>query len=243
MDNVTPTPKEAIILAGGFGTRLKHILPNTPKPMAPIGEQPFLNYLLNYLIAEGFNRFVLSTGYLHEQIEAYYGNRYKTAEIVYAHETTPLGTGGAIRYALSFCQTEEVCVLNGDTMFLVDYTALFTAHKAHPSNLTIVLRYVADTSRYGSVQTDACGRITAFVEKQIATSAGYINGGIYLLNKHLFDNLSLAEPFSFEKDVMEKEYQSQSFYTCPSEGYFIDIGIPEDYRRAQQELPALLKDK
>ena len=241
MDNVTPKPKEAIILAGGFGTRLKHILPNTPKPMAPIEGQPFLNYLLNNLIAEGFTRIVLSTGYLHEQIEAYYGNRYKTAEIVYAHETTPLGTGGAIRYALEFCQSEDVYVLNGDTMFLIDYAGLAATHQLHSSDLTIVLRYVSDTSRYGSVQTDESGRIMAFIEKGNSTSEGYINGGIYLLNKQLFAGVTLSEPFSFEKDIMERRFREELFYTYPSKGYFIDIGVPDDYQRAQQELPSLLK--
>jgi len=228
--------KEAIILAGGFGTRLQSVVKELPKPMAPVGGRPFLTYILDYLIDYNYSKVVLSVGYLHEKIEDHFGTQYKSLRISYAVEKEPLGTGGGIFYALSQCTSENVLILNGDTLFKADLDALQNFHEQHQSALSIILRQVPDTSRYGSVQTEENQRIISFTEKNNSIGAGTINGGIYLINKDFAQKLSLPKKFSFEKDLMEKYVHAMPFYGIASDGYFIDIGIPEDYARAQKEL-------
>ena len=236
MNIMTMKYREAIILAGGFGTRLQGVVKDLPKPMAPVNGRPFLTYILDYLIDYEYQRVVLSVGYLHEKIVDYFGRNYKTLAIDYAVESEPLGTGGGITNALSKCTADNVLVLNGDTLFKADFTAFEQLHADQESLLSIVLRQVPDTSRYGSVSVDDSERIVQFTEKKDAAGAGLINGGIYLINKQLFQKFTFPSKFSFEKDLMEKYYMQETFYGMPSDGYFIDIGIPEDYARAQQEL-------
>ena len=213
--------KEAIILAGGFGTRLQGVVKDLPKPMAPVNGRPFLTYILDYLIDYEYQRVVLSVGYLHEKIVDYFEERYKTLEIDYAVEDEPLGTGGGILFAMSKCTTDNVLVINGDTMFKVDLTTFERFHQEKNGLLSIVLREVENVARYGSVSVG---------------NNGIINGGVYLINRKIFEKYPQPKKFSFEKDLMTKYYTQECFYAMPSDGYFIDIGIPEDYARAQQEL-------
>lgn len=227
--------KEAIILAGGFGTRLRHVVSDVPKPMAPIGGRPFLEFLLDYLLDFDFQHVVLSTGYMHEKIESHFGSQYKGLRLSYAREESPLGTGGGMLNAAQHCREDEFVVLNGDTMFRIDYDHLIRFHQQHGGLLSVVLRQVDDTSRYGSVATDGEDRIIQFTEKSEAQGSGLINGGIYMINRHIFDGLSLGQPFSFEKDIMQVKVALQDFYATPSDDYFIDIGVPEDYYRFCQE--------
>lgn len=235
MDDVI-MEKEAIILAGGFGTRLQGVIKDVPKPMAPVNGRPFLTYILDYLIEYQYTRVVLSVGYLHEKIEEFFGTQYKSLEIDYAVETEPLGTGGGILFAMSKCKTDNVLVINGDTMFKVDLDAFERFFAEKNCLLSIVLREVEDVARYGSVVIGNNNLITLFSEKQATVGRGLINGGVYLINRKLFDKYPQPQKFSFEKDLMTKYYRQELFYAMPSEGYFIDIGIPEDYARAQQEL-------
>jgi D-glycero-alpha-D-manno-heptose 1-phosphate guanylyltransferase len=228
--------KEAIILAGGFGTRLQGVVKDLPKPMAPVNGRPFLTYILDYLIEYQYTKVILSVGYLHEKIEEYFGLQYKSLEIEYAVELEPLGTGGGILYAMSKCVTDNVLVINGDTMFQVDLDAFERFHREKKGLLSIVLREVEDVSRYGSVVIGDNNLITLFAEKQATYGRGYINGGVYLINKEIFNKYPQPQRFSFEKDLMTKFYTQELFYAMPSDGYFIDIGIPEDYARAQNEL-------
>ncbi|MBP5496646.1 MAG: nucleotidyltransferase family protein [Bacteroidales bacterium] len=229
-------PKQAIILAGGFGTRLQGVVKDVPKPMAPVNGLPFLTYILDYLIEYQYNKVILSVGYLHEKIEAYFGNQYKSLEIDYAVETEPLGTGGGILFAMSKCVTDNVLVINGDTMFKVDLAEFEQFHAEKNALLSIVLREVEDVSRYGSVTIGNDNLIVLFAEKQVTFGRGYINGGVYLINRELFRKYPQPQKFSFEKDLMTRFYRQELFYAMPSDGYFIDIGIPEDYARAQTEL-------
>jgi D-glycero-alpha-D-manno-heptose 1-phosphate guanylyltransferase len=229
-------PKEAIILAGGLGTRLQGVVKDLPKPMAPVNGRPFLTYILDYLIEYHYTRVVLSVGYLHEKIEEFFGTQYKSLEIDYAVETEPLGTGGGILFAFSKCVTDNVLVINGDTMFKVDLDEFEHFHQEKSSLLSIVLREVEDVARYGSVVIGGNGLITLFSEKLASIGRGFINGGIYLIDRKLFDKYPQPQKFSFEKDLMTKYYTQEMFYGMPSDGYFIDIGIPEDYARAQREL-------
>ncbi|MFV0471061.1 MAG: nucleotidyltransferase family protein [Paludibacteraceae bacterium] len=228
--------KEAIILAGGFGTRLKYIVSDVPKPMAPVNGVPFLSHLFQKLRQAGVKRIILSTGYLHEKIESFYGNKFEDLSLIYSQETTPLGTGGAILLALGKAIADDVLVLNGDTMFDIDFDQFGKSHSDKKSILTVALREVEDAARYGSVVIDGRGKIVSFKEKSQAAGRGLINGGIYLLNKKWFEKLNLPKKFSFEKEVLEIKYADNDFYTQSFNSYFIDIGVPEDYARAQKEL-------
>lgn len=236
---------QAIILAGGFGTRLKAVVKDVPKPLADISGKPFLAYLLQNLRNHGVKKVVISVGYLQEKIIEYFGDNYLGMRISYAREDKPLGTGGAIINSLKFIdQNQPVLVLNGDSFLQVDYQKLFAAHK---KNLTMVLRKMDDCSRYGRVVFDESFVIKNFEEKSAeqksAKRDNFINGGIYLLDPKIFKRFSPPEAFSFESDFLAKELswlEPQAFVT---DGYFIDIGIPDDYARAQKELPNLIKNK
>ena len=221
---------EAIILAGGFGTRLRSVVSDVPKPMAPVGGRPFLELLLDHLADSHFSHIILSTGYMHEKIEAHFGNSYRGMDISYAVENEPLGTGGGMRNALTQCREDDIIVLNGDTLFPISFDDLNSFYHSHQTRLAVVLREVPDTARYGSVSTDGNGQIVSFTEKNDAGGTGTINGGIYMLHRSLLEEHPLGETFSFEKEVLQKQYTTEPFYAYPSSAYFIDIGIPEDYR-------------
>jgi D-glycero-alpha-D-manno-heptose 1-phosphate guanylyltransferase len=226
---------ECIILAGGFGTRLRSVVSDVPKPMAPIGNRPFLELLMDYLIRFNYNHIVLSTGYMHEKIADHFGSTYRGASISYAVEHTPLGTGGGMRNALSQCSDEDITVLNGDTLFRIDYDDLRHFYRSHPTCMAVVLRQVEDTARYGSVTTDCSDRISHFAEKEDSHGFGTINGGIYMLNRSLLEEQPSDTAFSFEKDIMQKKYQQEPFFAYTSGAYFIDIGVPDDYHRLVAE--------
>ena len=230
--------REAIILAGGFGTRLSHVVSDVPKPMAPVYGKPFLTYLLDRLIDAGIRRVILATGYKHECIESYFGPSYRGTEIVYSQETTPLFTGGAIRKAAEQIQSEDFVVLNGDTLFDIDFAKLYDFHTKHHAKLSIALRQVADTSRYGSV-TCTNDHIVSFSEKAESVGAGDINGGIYMINRSWLLNQDLPSKFSFEKELMQPMAGDPSCYGLSFNTYFIDIGVPEDYYRAQEEFKSI----
>lgn len=231
--------REAIVLAGGFGTRLRGVVSDVPKPMAPVAGRPFLCWLLDDLVRQGYTRTVLATGYMHEKVASHFGNAYQGMEIAYARETTPLGTGGAIAKALPHCGCESVTVLNGDTLFRINLRKIATLAKEKDADLVVALRNVDDTSRYGSVSVGDDGRVNAFHEKADCHGPGLINGGIYQLDTALLKDFPAGRNFSFEREVLQREYQSRRFYGMRSDGYFIDIGIPEDYARAQTEFCAL----
>lgn len=225
---------EAIVLAGGFGTRLRTVVSDVPKPMAPVAGRPFLCYLLDDLARQGYGHVVLATGYLHETVEEYFGHRYRDLSVDYAQETSPLGTGGAIVNGLQHCAEECVTVLNGDTLFRVSHDALL--HDC--GRLSMLLRRVPDAGRYGSVEVDPeSGLVTAFREKDPSAGAGLINAGVYRLHRSLLEGFAAGHPFSFEREVLQA--LQEPIHGFPMDGYFIDIGVPDDYRRAQTELTTL----
>ena len=204
--------------------------------MAPVYGKPFLCYLLDRLIDAGIQRIILATGYKHEKIEEWFGDRYREAEIVYSNEDTPLFTGGAIRKAADLLTSDDFIVLNGDTLFDIDLQRFLLFHTAHHAHLSIALRRVEDTGRYGSVTCDN-ERIIAFREKTESHGAGDINGGIYAINRDWLMNLDLPTKFSFETELMQPLAGDPHFYGLSCSDYFIDIGIPDDYYRAQREFP------
>lgn len=226
---------EAIILVGGLGTRLKSVVANVPKPMAPVNDQPFLSFVLQELASQGVNSVILSTGYKHEVVEGYFGHHYKNLDIVYSKEEEPLGTGGAIRQAMPLVREPQVFILNGDTLFKADLPEMAAFHKSQQADMTLALKAMKNFSRYGTVDLDE-GRIAGFHEKEYRQE-GLINGGIYLLNRSLMSRLDGLPPkFSFESDFMEANCDSIRIMGFASDAYFIDIGIPEDYERAQREI-------
>ncbi|CAM3694855.1 nucleotidyltransferase family protein [Cohnella lubricantis] len=227
---------EAVILAGGFGTRLREAVADVPKPMAPIRGVPFLTYLFEYLIRNHVSRVVLCTGYKHEAISAYFKDSYKSLALHYSIEEEPLGTGGAIKKGLTEIHGDQVLILNGDTYFEVkDLHGMLSFHQDNKASLTIAAKQMCDFDRYGTLLLSEDNRIEGFKEKQ-HMQRGYINGGVYIINKNELADVSIPERFSFETDYLQACYNKKRFVAYKSEGYFIDIGIPSDYYRAEKEL-------
>lgn len=228
--------KTAIILAGGFGTRLQNVISDVPKPMAPVYEQPFLNYLFKYLKHYSIRHAILSTGYLSQKIEEYYGKEFNDIKITYSVETSPLGTGGAIKKAMGFCDETLSLVLNGDSFFDVDLSRFYDLHKKHHSRVSLALCNMSDAARYGTVITDADHTIVSFKEKNNLPQKGIINGGVYILDKKTYlENTPASDNFSIEKDFFEKQLHKIAIKGFEFDSYFIDIGIPEDYAKAQDD--------
>ena len=231
---------QAIILAGGAGTRLKSLIKDVPKPMADISGRPFLCYLLDYLSVQNINKILLSVRYKHEVITDYFGIRYKDMDIEYVIDDKPLGTGGAIKKALGLTSGDEAVILNGDTFFNLDLGKMLGFHRAENSILTIAVKPMYNFERYGSVVIKD-KRAIGFEEKSFK-HFGYINGGIYIVNKALskfFDHDK--DVFSFEIDLLYKKIKDINPCAFISDDYFIDIGIPDDYKKAQRELDHILK--
>ena len=222
---------EAIILAGGFGTRLKHVISDVPKPMAPIGDKPFLEYIFEDLNKKGITHVILAVGYMKEKIEEYFKNQYKSIEISYSEEDVPLGTGGAIKKALFQCKEENIFIINGDTFYNVDLEGMEKFHIENKSSLTIAVKEMKNFDRYGSLVIENI-KIIKFEEKR-PMGKGKINGGIYLIKRSIFQGLE-QESFSFEKEILENEKIEK--YAYESNEYFIDIGIPEDYYKFIEEV-------
>ncbi len=227
---------EAIVLAGGFGTRLRDVVSDLPKPMAPVAGRPFLEILLTMLAQKGFLRVVLSVGFMSEKIVAYFGDSYRGMELIYEIESEPLGTGGAIRMALLRCETDHTFIFNGDTYLDVEVKEMESLWQSghHP---IIVVREVPDTSRFGRIEMHN-GRINTFLEKGMS-GQGFINAGCYLLPKNALDDFPLGLSFSLETDFFIKYLQRLQFNGFITHGHFIDIGVPDDYKLAQTELAGL----
>jgi D-glycero-alpha-D-manno-heptose 1-phosphate guanylyltransferase len=224
---------EAIILAGGFGTRLASRLEGVPKVMAPVAGRPFLEIVLSQLRRVGFARVVLSVGYLHETIEGHFRTEFKGMQIVYSIEHAPLGTGGAIRLALAQTTEETVLVLNGDTFLDADYADMWRFHSAERAAVTIAVVQQPDIARYGGVVIDG-DRIACFEEKG-RSGAGWISAGAYVLNRNLAWPSAIAEKFSIEREFFVPEVAHLRPSAYKVDGQFLDIGIPEDLDRAQIE--------
>jgi D-glycero-alpha-D-manno-heptose 1-phosphate guanylyltransferase len=225
---------EAIILAGGLGTRLSSRLEGIPKPMAPVGGRPFLEILLDRLAAAGCRRVILSVGHLREVIIAAFEGSYRGLELDYVAEEAPLGTGGAIRRALSQARESSVLVLNGDTYLDLDLGAIGDFHRSRRGVMTMAVTEVKDLSRYGGVIVEG-EKVTGFLEKGLQ-GPGWINAGVYVLNRDFPWAQDLPVRFSFETDVLARSLSAINPLAYRCQGYFLDIGVPEDLDRAQTEL-------
>lgn len=226
---------EAIILAGGKGTRLQSVVKDIPKPMADINGRPFLSNILDTISKQGITTAYLAVGFKKEVVKLYYGKYYANLTIHYVDEDYPLGTGGAIKKALNHTKTSDILILNGDTLFDVDIQSFYDFHKTEKAAISLALKPLSDFDRYGTVELNEDSIITNFSEKQYRFK-GNINGGCYLINKEKIKLNNYPETFSFETDFLEQTTQVYLQKGFISDGYFIDIGIPEDYRKAQTDL-------
>jgi D-glycero-alpha-D-manno-heptose 1-phosphate guanylyltransferase len=234
---------EAIILAGGLGTRLAGRLDGVPKPMAPVAGRPFLEILLSQLARAGCVRAILSVGYLHEVIEKHFGAEFSGVKIDYAVEYAPLGTGGAIRKGLGMVRAKSVLVLNGDTFLDADYAAMLTFHAHKGTALTMAVTHCPNIARYGGVTIEGAPdgmRVTGFQEKGRG-GAGWINAGAYVIDREMQWPASLTERFSFETDFLVPQIEFLAPAAYAVQGFFLDIGVPEDLDRAQTELAAFVR--
>jgi D-glycero-alpha-D-manno-heptose 1-phosphate guanylyltransferase len=233
-------PHELIVLCGGEGSRLRPVLPETPKLLAPVGEKTFLDFLLTFFRSQGINRFLFCTGYLGSKIGDFMLHNYPEIPALFIQEETALGTGGAIRHALPYSIEEQVLVTNGDTLHLTNLNTLWDKHRMANAVCTMQCAYVSDVSRYGTISWNEEDRVLACKEKG-KTGAGWINAGTYLINKEMFLKKNPPVRFSFENDFLPDLVRDESLWITRQEGYFLDIGIPEDYQRAQIEIPANVK--
>ena len=232
--------KTAIILAGGLGTRLRSAVADLPKCMAPVDGMPFIAFVIAYLKKEGIENFIFSLGYKSEAIINYLDADYKNLHKKYIIETKQLGTGGAIKATCKSVEEKNVVVVNGDTLFAASISNLSKFHESHAADCTIALKQMHNFDRYGAVELVEDNLINAFNEKQFCTT-GLINGGVYALTVSDLVTGNYPEVFSFEKEYLEKNTGSKKLYGVVNDGYFIDIGIPEDYLRFQEDYKKVLE--
>ncbi len=224
-----------IILAAGLGTRLQSAVPDLPKCLAPINGVPFLHYVIEHFKSQGIEEFIFSLAYKHEMIEDWLRTALPSDQYTCSIQDTPMGTGGDLRRACTLTNAQTVLVTNGDTLFRVDFKKLLSEHFAMNADCTFALKPMTNIERYETVQCADDGQITNFLEKQ-KLEAGLINGGVYVLNTQQFLREDFPKVFSLETDYFQKYYHTQRMVGVVQDEYFIDIGTPEDYQRAQIEL-------
>lgn len=228
--------RKAVILAGGKGTRLASVVSDKPKPMADVNGLPFLHYVILDLKSKGITEIVLLVGYLKDVIIDYFESSYHGLKISYEVEHEPRGTGGLI-YELSNRWSEPILLINGDTYFDVDIQGMYRQYETSHT-IQMAVREVYRQDRYGALEISN-HRIVDFREKTYI-ERGYINGGIYLLPTAIFSNHTMPYSFSLEKDFFEQYKEEVIIEPFYSDGYFIDIGIPEDYQTAQLSIPKMI---
>ncbi|MFP5041993.1 nucleotidyltransferase family protein [Parasediminibacterium sp. JCM 36343] len=230
---------EAIILAGGLGTRLRSAVPDLPKCMAPVNGRPFIGYVIDYFLQKGVSKFILSLGYKSEAVIEYIKKDYPVLQVQYAIEDEPLGTGGAIKLACTKATEKDVFVTNGDTFFAVDLKKLLEQHTHTAAACTLSLKPMHNFDRYGVVELNENQSIASFKEKQ-HYDKGLINGGLYVLKVAAFLSEAMPQKFSFEKSYMEALYLERKMFGQVQDAYFIDIGIPQDYLQAQEDFKKIV---
>lgn len=229
--------RQAIVLAGGLGLRLRSAVPELPKILAPVAGRPFIAYVLELLNCSGFSRAVLAVGYRRDLVVAALGDRFGDMALAYAVEETPLGTGGAVWQASATLDASPVFVLNGDTFIDAPFAALERAMDGTEIDIAMTVCRVADAGRFGSVDIDR-GRVRGFHEKGTAGS-GLVNAGVLLMRRELPARFPMTGPFSLETDFLQKHLPALAMAAVPADGDFLDIGVPDDYARAASVLPRL----
>jgi D-glycero-alpha-D-manno-heptose 1-phosphate guanylyltransferase len=255
--------REAIVLAGGLGTRLRSAVPELPKCLAPVRGRPFIAYVTDYFRQQGIEKFIFALGYKSDYFDDFFRESFPDGGYAVSLEKEPLGTGGAIRQACTVAAGRTVLILNGDTFFRIGLAELSDFHEEKRADCSLCLRPMTDFDRFGVVELDDKARVSRFLEKQYYRE-GLINGGVYALDREAFLRAELPRVFSFEKDYLEPaagkgpadggraDVESgpadgggrpgdgrRRLFGLVQEKYFIDIGIPEDYRRVQEEFKEL----
>ena len=235
MKRSSPLDIEAVILAGGLGTRLRPALPDCPKALAPVAGRPFITVLLDQLAAAQFRSVTLLVGYRADQIQEMLGANHDGLSLTYEVEASPLGTAGALRRALPRFKAKTILVMNGDSFCDVDVRALADQHYRSRADLTIVVAQAPDTRRFGRVELTSAGKAAAFVEKSEG-GPGNINAGIYLLERTLITEIPAGRPVSLERDMLPLWLGARRIHGFPASGRFLDIGTPADYAAAEDLL-------
>jgi NDP-sugar pyrophosphorylase family protein len=223
----------ALVLAGGLGTRLRSAVADCPKVLAPVGGRPFLAYLLDQLADAGFREAALLTGYQAERVRDTFGESYGSLRLLHSVEPAPLGTGGAVRHALSGVCGSTILLLNGDSYCDLDFAAFLRFHRRRAADLSLVVTRVTDTSRYGVVQLAGNERVLGWAEKSASAGEGWINAGIYLMTRSLVEEIPHDDPVSLECQMFPRWLKSHNCFAYRSDGRFLDIGTPESYREAE----------
>lgn len=225
---------DALILSGGLGTRLRSVLADSPKVLAPVCGRPWIFFLLDQLRRAGVARIILATGYRCEMVREVVGNNYLGTEVLYSEEQQQLGTGGALALARPLLKSESLIVLNGDSYCDVNFEKLFAFHCVRQADVTQVVVEQGDTSRYGAVLAEDDGRVVQFVEKGGSSGSGWINAGIYVLRRELLSELEQRKNISLERELFP-HWLSKRFYAFPADPeLFIDIGTPQSFAQAQK---------
>lgn len=230
----TDEDTKAVLLVGGKGTRLRSVVSSTPKPMAAVGDKPFLELLVRQLRQQGIRRLVMCTGYMADEIENQLGDGRKCdVTIEYSREPQALGTAGAIKYAEPLLRdVSDFLVMNGDSFMEVDFRELIRFHRRSGGIASMAVLRTKNEMRYGTVQVNGQGRVSGFAEKTESDPQGLVNAGIYVFNRWIFEHIPEG-PSSLEKDIFPR-ILSHGVYALEQKGVFIDIGTPEDYARAQE---------
>ncbi len=223
---------QAVILAGGLGSRLHPVVSDRPKVLAEVRERPFLSYLLDQISSAGVLKAVICTGYMGGQVREMFGDAYGPLRLRYSREQKPLGTGGALRLALPIFSSDAILVMNGDSYTDVDLGAYVDWFFRKNREISLVLTKVSDTTRYGNVTINGDECITAFAEKGRSSCAGWINAGIYLMKKSLIESVPEGRPYSLERELFPSMV-GKKLFGFRNEGRFIDIGTPEAYNLAE----------
>ncbi len=227
---------DVVILCGGKGERLRSILNDRPKPMAVFNQQPFLSIIMGYLAGFGFRRFILSIGYLAEVIKKYYDAQSMPWEIILSEEKEPLGTGGALNLAKQLIKSDTFLAINGDSLCKVDLNRFINFHSRKKALLSMVLVKGANKENCGKINLDEVGRIKSFEEKLDSEARYWLNAGIYLTNKEVFSFFGKRKKFSLEYDFFPQIIKQKKCYGFKQDIDLIDIGTPEEYRKARNLL-------
>ena len=222
----------AAILAGGLGTRLRGVIADRPKVLAPVGGRPFLALLLDQLADAGIRKVVFLTRHRAEQVREAFGETYDGMRLIYAEEPSPLGTAGAVRRALPLITGSRVLLLNGDSYCDVPVDEFYEQHCRQNAGASLALVQAPDTSRFGQIRLDGIGRVIAFEEKGQARGRGWINAGVYLIERKVLAELSVNQPLSLEHEVLPVWVSRRLVYGMECGERFIDIGTPESYSKA-----------
>jgi D-glycero-alpha-D-manno-heptose 1-phosphate guanylyltransferase len=229
---------DVVILAGGLGKRLKSVTGGGQKVLAKIGDQPFLEILIDYIASQGGKRFILCVGHGSDEVESYFRDKYRGREIIFSKEESPLGTGGAIKQGAGHVKTDEFLAMNGDCFCVIDYNRLIAFHKGQRSKATLAVTVMPDARDYGTIEIARDKTIQAFKEKQPAAASAFINTGTYCFDREVFSLVDTPSKFSIELDFFPY-LVGKGFHAFEVENRFVDIGTPERYSWAQEHLKSL----